>query len=80
MDDSTYFRQLKAGRDFGVGDPIATQMDNFIYLVGDPVKRECLVVLLSGLVLWLTYGIIQKDIPIIATNGTALLLNTFMLT
>lgn len=44
MSDGVYFRQLKAGRDFGRADPVAVQMDNFIYLVGDPVARECLVV------------------------------------
>lgn len=37
------------------------------------------LVLITGLALWLVYGIIQKDIPIVATNGTALLLNLFML-
>ena len=37
------------------------------------------LVLITGLTLWLVYGIIKDDIPIIATNGTALLLNLFML-
>jgi len=45
----------------------------------DDVSPGMFFVLLSGLALWLVYGIIQKDIPIIATNGTALLLNIFML-
>ncbi|WP_328392156.1 MBL fold metallo-hydrolase [Nocardia sp. NBC_00416] len=39
-----YFRQLLAGRDFAVGDPIATQMRNFAYLVGDRDTGECVVV------------------------------------
>jgi hydroxyacylglutathione hydrolase len=39
-----YLRQLKAGRDFGTGDRVATQMQNFVYLVGDAAKRECLVI------------------------------------
>ena len=39
-----YLRQLKAGRDFGVGDPVATGMENFVYLVGDRVRRECVVI------------------------------------
>jgi glyoxylase-like metal-dependent hydrolase (beta-lactamase superfamily II) len=30
-----YFRQLLAGRDFARGDPIARQMVNFCYLIGD---------------------------------------------
>ncbi len=42
--DRVYLRQLKAGRDFGIGDRVATQMANFVYLIGDREKRECLVV------------------------------------
>ncbi|MEX2256931.1 MAG: MBL fold metallo-hydrolase [Acidimicrobiia bacterium] len=34
-DDRFYFRQLLAGRDFATGDPIARQMVNFVYLIGD---------------------------------------------
>ncbi len=44
MDDRLYFRQLKAGRDFGQGNPVCVGMDNFIYLIGDRVTSECLVV------------------------------------
>ena len=44
MDNTLYFRQLKAGRDFGHGDGVAISMDNFIYLIGDRNTRECLVV------------------------------------
>lgn len=43
-EDRLYFRQLLAGRDFGRGNPIATQMVNFCYLIGDLGKRECVVV------------------------------------
>ncbi|GAA5058504.1 MBL fold metallo-hydrolase [Nocardia callitridis] len=39
-----YFRQLLSGRDYAVGDPIATQMRNFAYLIGDRETGECLVV------------------------------------
>lgn len=39
-----YMRQLLAGRDFGVENDFARQMANFVYLVGDDEKRECLVV------------------------------------
>ncbi|MCX4098684.1 MBL fold metallo-hydrolase [Nocardia sp. alder85J] len=42
--DRLYFRQLLAGRDWAVGDPIATQMRNFAYLVGDRETGECVVV------------------------------------
>ncbi|ATL66879.1 MBL fold metallo-hydrolase [Nocardia terpenica] len=42
--DRLYFRQLLAGRDWAVGDPIATQMRNFAYLIGDRESGECVVV------------------------------------
>lgn len=44
MSDRLYFRQLLAGRDFAVGDPVATQMVNFAYLVGDRETGEALIV------------------------------------
>lgn len=34
-DERFYFRQLLAGRDFAADDPIAQQMVNFAYLIGD---------------------------------------------
>jgi len=43
-DDRLYFRQLLSGRDFGVADPVARQMVNFCYLVGDRQTGEALVV------------------------------------
>lgn len=39
-----YFRQLLSGRDFAVGDPIAEQMRNFAYLIGDTDTGEAVVV------------------------------------
>jgi glyoxylase-like metal-dependent hydrolase (beta-lactamase superfamily II) len=42
--DRLYFRQLLAGRDFAVQDPIARQMVNFVYLIGDRSSGECVVV------------------------------------
>lgn len=45
----------------------------------DDVSVGMYLVLITGLTLWLVYGIITNDIPIIATNGAALLLNLFML-
>jgi len=35
MNEQFYFRQLLAGRDFAVGDDVATSMRNFTYLLGD---------------------------------------------
>lgn len=42
--DRFYFRQLLAGRDFAASDPVARQMVNFSYLIGDRQTGECLVV------------------------------------
>ena len=44
MDDRLYFRQLLAGRDFARTDPIARQMVNFVYLVGDRQTGEAVVI------------------------------------
>jgi glyoxylase-like metal-dependent hydrolase (beta-lactamase superfamily II) len=35
---------LLSGRDFAVGNPLAAQMVNFVYLLGDRASRECVVV------------------------------------
>ncbi len=43
-EDRFYFRQLLAGRDFATSDPVAQQMVNFVYLIGDRVTKECVVV------------------------------------
>ena len=43
-DDRLYFRQLLAGRDFATDDPIARQMVNFVYLVGDRETGEAVAV------------------------------------
>ena len=39
-----------------------------------------LIVLLVGLVLWIIYGVLRKDIPIIATNVLSLILNIATIT
>lgn len=36
-------------------------------------------VLITGLALWVVYGVVINDIPIIVTNGVAFSLNSFML-
>jgi hydroxyacylglutathione hydrolase len=43
-DDRLYFRQLLSGRDFAVADPVAQQMVNFVYAIGDRTTGECLLV------------------------------------
>lgn len=42
--DRLYFRQLLSGRDFAPQDPIARQMANFAYLVGDRETGEALAI------------------------------------
>jgi glyoxylase-like metal-dependent hydrolase (beta-lactamase superfamily II) len=42
--DRLYFRQLLSGRDFAVNDPIAQQMVNFAYLLGDRDSGEAVIV------------------------------------
>jgi glyoxylase-like metal-dependent hydrolase (beta-lactamase superfamily II) len=44
VDDRLYFRQLLSGRDFAVDDPLAGQMVNFVYLIGDRRSGETLIV------------------------------------
>jgi hydroxyacylglutathione hydrolase len=44
VDERLYFRQLLSGRDFAVDDPVAGQMVNFVYLVGDRRAGETLIV------------------------------------
>ncbi len=44
MSERLYFRQLLSGRDFAVGDAVATQMVNFAYLIGDRETRDAMVV------------------------------------
>ena len=43
-DERLYFRQLLAGRDVARSDPLARQMVNFIYLVGDRETGEAVVI------------------------------------
>lgn len=45
----------------------------------EDVSPGMFFVLILGLFLWLTYGIIIDDIPIIVTNGVAFILNASML-
>ena len=43
-DSDLYFRQLLAGEQIAQSHPVAGQMRNFMYLVGDTEKREALIV------------------------------------
>lgn len=39
-----YFRQFLSGHDFAIGDPLAGQMVNFVYAIGDRTTGECVLV------------------------------------
>jgi glyoxylase-like metal-dependent hydrolase (beta-lactamase superfamily II) len=39
-----YLRQLLAGRDFAVKNPLATDMANYVYLIGDRDRGEAVVI------------------------------------
>jgi glyoxylase-like metal-dependent hydrolase (beta-lactamase superfamily II) len=43
-DERLYFRQLLAGRDFATEDPVARQMVNFVYLIGDRETGEAVAI------------------------------------
>jgi MtN3 and saliva related transmembrane protein len=45
----------------------------------EEVSIGMLLILLAGLILWIVYGWMKKDIPILATNCFSLLLNVVML-
>ncbi len=42
--DRLYLRQLLSGRDFAANDPIAQQMVNFVYAIGDRQTSECVLI------------------------------------
>jgi glyoxylase-like metal-dependent hydrolase (beta-lactamase superfamily II) len=44
MADRLYFRQLLSGRDFAVDDPLAGQMVNHVYAIGDRQTGEAVLV------------------------------------
>ena len=44
IEDRFYFRQLLAGRDFAADDPVAAQMVNFSYLLGDRSEGVAVIV------------------------------------
>ena len=44
MSDRLYFRQLLSGRDFATADPMAAQMVNFVYAIGDRETGDALLV------------------------------------
>ncbi len=45
----------------------------------DDVSLMMLFVLMTGIILWIVYGIKRDDLPIIATNSFSLLVNITMI-
>lgn len=46
----------------------------------DDISLFYLVVLFIGLVLWIIYGVRRDDIPVIFTNGVAIVINVLIIT
>lgn len=44
VSDELYFRQLLSGRDFAVADPVAAQMVNFVYVIGNRATQQAAIV------------------------------------
>ncbi|MCM4155528.1 SemiSWEET transporter [Gramella sp. AN32] len=42
------------------------------------VSPGMFIILMIGVALWVVYGVVKNDIPIIATNGVSLALNSVM--
>ena len=62
--DRLYFRQLLSGADFARDDPLARQMVNFVYLVGDRETGEAVVIDPA-------YGV-GELVDVLATDGLRL--------
>lgn len=61
----------------------ASLLPQFIKLIktkkAEDLSLFFLLLLISGLAMWVWYGIIRQDIPIIVTNAFSLLLNALMI-
>jgi MtN3 and saliva related transmembrane protein len=42
------------------------------------ISLKMLLILVGGVILWIIYGILKKDVPIILTNCLSLLINTVL--
>ena len=45
----------------------------------EDVSMVMLIILLSGIILWIIYGILRKDFPIIFSNGFSMLINIILI-
>lgn len=70
MDNRLYFKQLLSGRDFAYTDQMANQMVNFVYVIGDLVSRECVIIDPAYAVNELTEIVQSDDMVISGVLGT----------
>ncbi len=69
-EDRLYFRQLLAGMDVAEDDPIAQQMVNFVYLVGDRTTGEAVAIDLAYDVPGLLDVLAADDMRLVGTLAT----------
>lgn len=43
------------------------------------ISLVTLLILMAGLALWVAYGVLREDLPIILTNSFSLMVNVFMI-
>lgn len=65
-----YFRQLLAGRDFALGDPMATAMVNFVYALGDRETGEAVLVDPAYRPGELVAALAEDDMTLVGAIGT----------
>jgi hydroxyacylglutathione hydrolase len=70
VDNRLYFKQLLSGRDFACNDQMANQMVNFVYVIGDLVSRECVIIDPAYAVKELTEIVQADDMVISGVLGT----------
>jgi MtN3 and saliva related transmembrane protein len=70
----------------GIGAGICTAVSMLPQLVkiiktrkAEDLSYGMVIILLSGILGWIWYGILKKDLPIIVTNGFSLIINLLVL-
>ena len=69
-EDRLYFRQLLAGRDIATQDPLARQMVNFVYLIGDRERGEAVVIDPAYDVAGVLYLLAEDDMTLVGALAT----------
>ena len=70
----------------GIGAGICTAVSMLPQLVkiiktrkAEDLSYVMVIILLSGIIGWIWYGMLKKDLPIIITNGFSLIINLLVL-